>query len=168
MQKKLPKLSPGAAKVAGASLVALVAVGAIVLIAHQASPSVDAAQKAKAVTAPVAPPPAAPANATLAKGGKPANAGRSAQIQQPVTLTGCLEQNHDTFRLKDTAGAEAPKSRSWKTLGLTKHASSVTVVDSAKRLKLGTHVGERISVTGMLADNEMQGRTLKSVSPSCD
>ena len=32
----------------------------------------------------------------------------------PVTVTGCLERTDAGFRMKDTAGAEAPKSRSWK------------------------------------------------------
>ena len=30
------------------------------------------------------------------------------------------------------------------------------MVDGANRLKLGAHVGERVSVTGMLVDKELQ------------
>ncbi len=167
---KSPLLSPGTLKIAWVSMVVLVAVGAIVVIAHQATPSATAAPVAKTVTA-SAPAPAAPHAATARKGtsarAKTANAATSAQISDVVTITGCLEEKGDTFRLKDTAGTDAPKSRSWKTLGLTKHASTVTVVDDANRMKLESHVGERVSVTGTMADKELQGRSIKSLDPSC-
>jgi hypothetical protein len=168
MQKHLPKLSPGAAKVASVSVVALVAVGAIVLIAHQASPSASAAPTPKAAAAPAMSASPVPAGKTTMVKGKTANARGSAVIHETVTLTGCLEQDHDAFKLKNTAGTEAPKSRSWKTLGLTKKASSVTILDSGNRLKLANHVGERVSVTGALADKEMQGKTLHRVAASCE
>jgi len=44
----------------------------------------------------------------------------------------------------------------------------VAVVDASNRLKLPSHVGERISVTGMLVDREMQGRTLQRLAASCN
>jgi hypothetical protein len=90
------------------------------------------------------------------------------QAPEIVTITGCLEEKGDGFRLKDTSGTDAPKSRSWKTLGITKHASTVGVVDTTKKLKLGSHVGERVSVTGALLDKEIQLRSMKAVSPTCD
>ena len=168
MQKNLPKLSPGAAKAAGVSIVALVAVGAIGLIAR-ASSSVNAAPTAKAApTVSSAAPVTAPAGKSTPVKGKTANAGRSAVIHEAVTIEGCLEQDHDAFKLKDTAGTEAPKSRSWKTLGLTKHASSVTILDSGNRMKLANHVGERVSVTGALDDKEMQGKTLHRLAKTCE
>jgi len=86
----------------------------------------------------------------------------------PVTITGCLEQAHETFRLKDTSGVAAAKARSWKSGFLKKSAASIEVVDAANRLQLPTHVGQRVSVTGMLVDREMQGRSLKRVAASCD
>jgi len=85
----------------------------------------------------------------------------------PVTITGCLERNDETFRLKDTSGADAPKSRSWKSGFLKKGPKPIDVVDASKRLKLGDHVGQRVSVTGTLVDREMQVRSLKRVAPSC-
>ena len=165
--KKKPRMSPQAAKVAGASVVAFVAVGAIVLVAHQATPasSVPPVVKPAAVTQP---PVAEPAKKTTTSAkGKTANGKGVAQAPQIVTVTGCLEEKNDAFRLKDTGGADAPKSRSWKTLGLTKHASSLTLVDTTKRLQLGSHVGERVSVTGALSDKELQLKSMKSVG-SCD
>ena len=85
----------------------------------------------------------------------------------PVTIAGCLERDDETFRLKDTSGADAPRSRSWKSAFLKKGAAPVDVVDATKRLKLTNHVGERVSVTGTLSDGEMQIRSLRRVAASC-
>jgi hypothetical protein len=87
--------------------------------------------------------------------------------QPPVTLTGCLEHDNDAFRLKDTTGADAPKSRSWKSGFLKKKTPTIEVVDRANRLQLPDHVGERVVVTGMLVDREMQVRSLRRVATSC-
>jgi hypothetical protein len=165
--KKKTRMSPQAAKVAGASVVAFIAVGAIVLVAHQATPASNATATVKPVA--VGQPVAEPAKKTAAPAkGKTANAKGVVQTPQIVTVTGCLEEKNDAFRLKNTDGADAPKSRSWKTLGMTKHASSLTLVDTTKRLKLASHVGQRVSVTGALNDKELDLKSLKSVGPSCD
>jgi hypothetical protein len=164
---KKPNMSPQTARIAAVMTVVTLAVAGIVLVAHQAASSAPAVPVAKAKelsTQAVAPP---PKKAPLVKG-KAANGASSAQASEIVTIAGCLEQSRDTFKLKDTKGAEAPKSRNWKTLGMTKHASAVTVVDNANRLKLGSHVGERVSVTGTLVDKEIQGRSLKLLDTSCD
>ena len=85
-----------------------------------------------------------------------------------VTITGCLERaDETTFRLKDTVGADAPKSRSWKSGFLRKGSASIEVVDVAHRLKLPDHVGQKVSVTGTLVDREMQVRSLERVATSC-
>jgi len=85
-----------------------------------------------------------------------------------VTITGCLERaDETTFRLKDTVGADAPKSRSWKSGFLKKGSASIEVVDAAHSLKLPDHVGQKVSVTGTLVDREMQVRSLQRVATSC-
>jgi hypothetical protein len=89
-------------------------------------------------------------------------------VSSPVTITGCLEQDNDVFRLKDTEGTEAPTSRSWKSGFIKKRPATITVLDATHRWKLEKHVGERISVTGSLADREMQVRTLSRVTASCE
>ncbi len=169
---KKTKLSPQATKVAGASLVAFVAVAAIVIVAYQATPSTANQQQAAKAAAVTQPAPAPVSNATFVKAnttsGKPANAKTAAQAPQIVTVTGCLEEKDAAFRLKDTDGADAPKSRSWKTLGITKHSSSLTLLDSSKKMKLGSHLGQRVSATGTIVDKEMTVKSLKAVSPSCD
>ena len=85
----------------------------------------------------------------------------------PVTIAGCLERDDETFRLKDTSGADAPRSRSWKSAFLKKGSAPVDVVDASKRLKLTNHVGQRVSVTGTLSDGEMQIRSLRRIAASC-
>lgn len=86
----------------------------------------------------------------------------------PVTITGCLERSDDTFRLKNTSGADAPKSRSWKSGFLKKGSAAIEVVDAPRTLKLADQVGHRVSVTGTLVDRQMRVRSLRRVSASCD
>lgn len=86
----------------------------------------------------------------------------------PVTITGCLEREDDSFLLKNTSGAGAPKARSWKSGFLKKNSASVALVDPPKKLRLPDHVGERVSLTGVLVDRDMQVRSLHRVAPSCN
>ena len=92
----------------------------------------------------------------------------SAAKAVPVTITGCVERDNDTFRLKDTAGADAPKSRSWKSGFLKKGQAKIELVDAAHAANLASQVGRRVSVTGMLGDREMQVRSVRRVAASCD
>jgi hypothetical protein len=85
-----------------------------------------------------------------------------------VTITGCLELDDDTFRLRNTTGVDAPKSRSWKTGFLKRSSASIDVVDASNSLKLPDHIGQRVTVTGLLVDREMQVRSLERVASSCD
>ena len=91
------------------------------------------------------------------------------QVSMPaaVTIAGCLERDDEAFRLKDTSGADAPRSRSWKSAFLKKGSAPVDVVDASKRLKLTNHVGQRVSVTGTLSDGEMQIRSLRRIEGAC-
>jgi hypothetical protein len=85
----------------------------------------------------------------------------------PVTITGCLERDDETFRLKDTSGADAPRTRSWKSAFLKKGSAPVEVVDASKRLKLTNHIGQRVSVTGTLSDGEMRVRSMRRIAATC-
>jgi hypothetical protein len=85
-----------------------------------------------------------------------------------VTLTGCLARSDKEFRLNDTTGANAPKSRSWKSGFLAKRPASVSIVPASNELGLSKHVGERVTVSGTLVDRELRVRTLRRVSSSCD
>ncbi|MCM3879591.1 MAG: hypothetical protein ND807_05755 [Vicinamibacterales bacterium] len=85
-----------------------------------------------------------------------------------VTISGCLEHEGGTFRLKDTNGVSAPKARSWKSGFLKKGSAKIDVIDSGNRLKLHDHVGQRVSVSGMLEDREMHARSVQRVSTFCE
>jgi hypothetical protein len=104
---------------------------------------------------PSAPAPSAP----------PANEQASAAV--PATITGCLEHDADTFWLKGVSGADAPKSRSWKSGFLRKKSSNVALVDKAGGSRLASYVGRRIETNGALIDREMHVKSLR-VLGACD
>jgi hypothetical protein len=85
-----------------------------------------------------------------------------------VTLAGCLEQDDESFVLKNTSGEEAPRKRSWKMGFLKKSSADVEVIDAAHRLPLMTHVGQRVSLTGTLVDRELQAHRLETIAADCD
>jgi hypothetical protein len=70
--------------------------------------------------------------------------------------------------MKNVEGTDAPKARSWKSGFLKKGTARIEVMDASNRLKLADHVGERVSISGMLADRELQGRSLRRVASSCE
>ena len=159
--KQYERLTSGMDKSAVAAVMAIGAMAAAMLIA-MAWPSRPAA--------------AVPENeivaASTASGfDEPYGAAGAAEAREPqsqvVTITGCLERDDETFRLKDTTGVDAPRSRSWKSGFLRKRPASVEVIDASNRLRLNSHVGERISVTGTLEDKELQVRSLRRVASSC-
>jgi hypothetical protein len=85
-----------------------------------------------------------------------------------TTITGCLEQDDDQYRLKDTDGENAPKSRSWKSGFLKKGSAKLDVIDPSNRLRLQNHVGQRVSITGTLFERELQARSVQRVASTCD
>jgi hypothetical protein len=84
-----------------------------------------------------------------------------------ASIEGCLIQDANQFQLKNTSGEDAPKGRSWKSGFLHRSAKTVDVVDQSHRLNLARHVGERVTITGLLDDRELQGTSLKRVAESC-
>jgi hypothetical protein len=88
----------------------------------------------------------------------------------PVTITGCLETSTsgDEFRLTDTEGADAPKSRGWRTAFLKKRAVPTTLVDAPDGPALMPNVGKRVAATGLLASRELTVTTLRVVDESCN
>ncbi len=159
-------------------LVAAVVLAAATFIAtgrrHPSQPATAAPEvQHEAVTASAARPTTTPASAS-----KPATTPASettrvastAATQGPraLTITGCLERDDQKFRLTNTEGENAPRSRSWRTGFLTKRNRSVDVVDSSNRFRLPDHVGERVTASGALVDGNMQLRSLRRVAMSCE
>jgi len=85
-----------------------------------------------------------------------------------VTIEGCLERKGDHFRLKETDGANAPKSRSWKTGFLTKRSRTLDVTDAPNGLILRGYNGRRVSITGTFVDGELHARSAQGATGACD
>jgi hypothetical protein len=97
-------------------------------------------------------------------------AAESAALGAPiVTLTGCLEMSTDQqdFRLTDTEGADAPKSRSWHS-GFLQKRSVPVALDAPGSFALKGDVGRRVAATGVLSGRALTVQSLRVVSTSCD
>jgi hypothetical protein len=84
-----------------------------------------------------------------------------------VTITGCLANDEETFWLKDTSGADAPKSRNWKSGFLRKRPAPIELLDATHALRLPSYVGQRVAATGTLVNREMRAHSLQRVGSSC-
>src|SRR2546430_596943 len=161
-------------RTAAIGLIVVCIVGTAILIAARSSESTSAASATPASTIAAAPAtnamPARTPKAATAPAAKP-QAGDAAKAEEtavPATIVGCLVQDNDGFRLKNTSGGDAPKARSWKSGFLKKSSKTIDVADARHRMNLARHVGEQVSVTGMLEDRELQGSSLKRVAESCE
>lgn len=161
-------------RTAAIGLIVVCIVGTAILIAARSSEPTSAASSAPASTIAAAPAtqamPARTPKAATTPAAK-AQAGESAQAEEPAvpaTIEGCLVQDNETFRLRNTSGEDAPKGRSWKSGFIKKSAKTIELVDARHRMNLARHVGERVSVTGMLADRELQGTSIKRLAESCE
>jgi hypothetical protein len=92
----------------------------------------------------------------------------SARAAALVTIEGCLERKSDRFRLTDTDGANAPKSRSWKSGFLKKRSRALDVTDAPNGLLLRGYTGRRVSVTGTFVDGELHARSVERANGSCN
>lgn len=165
---------------------ALCLMGAAALAACQPSPSPEPAAtvaQSSTIQAPTpaaraATPNAAPKKALTIAGAKTPDAvkgtapnattAQNDEASISTTVTGCLMQDDGMFQLKDTEGNHAPKARSWKSGFIKKGSARIDVIDGANRLKMGPHVGYRVSVSGTLTDREMHARSMRATSERCD
>ncbi len=100
--------------------------------------------------------PAKPGDTTIEPRDKP----------KAVSITGCLQKTDSGFLLKNTEGTDAPKSRSWKS-GFIKHTNASIDLEDASSTRLASHVGEKVSVTGPLADRQMSVQSVHRVAATC-
>ena len=126
------------------------------MMAADATPSVMAAPAKTSKSRDVVPAVSTPASTT-----EPAVVKTSG-----TTLTGCLERTDDGFRLKDTEGENAPKSRSWKSGFLKKGSAAITVTDPSRSLRLANQVGRRVTISGTLTNRELRAGAIQ-VSGTC-
>jgi hypothetical protein len=98
---------------------------------------------------------------------KPA-ATTSAKAATPgSSLTGCLENDGDHFKLTNLPEGQAPKARNWKTAYVTKSTKDIEVT-GATSLKLKDHVGHKVTITGTRdGDTHVKATSVKMVAKSC-
>ena len=161
-------------RTAAIGLIVVCIVGTAILIAASTSEPTSAATVVPQtdVQAVAVQPPAPRMPRTDAVPAMAPKAGQTAAADEhppvPATIVGCLDQDNDTFRLKNTVGEDAPRGRSWKSGFLKKSSKTIEVIDARHRMNLASHVGERVSVTGMLDDEELTGSSIKRVAESCN
>ena len=111
---------------------------------------------------PVTPSPATAANAVALAS--------NVQTAAPVTITGCLEMATDgsEFRLTDTEGDAAPKSRGWRSGFLKKSSAPVELIGMPDARASRTYVGHRVAATGVLTDHDLRVQSLRSSGEKCD
>jgi hypothetical protein len=83
------------------------------------------------------------------------------------SLTGCLQNDGDHFKLTNLPDGQAPKARNWKTAYVTKSSKDVEVTGAAN-LKLKDHVGHKVTITGTRdGDTRVKATSLKMVANRC-
>jgi hypothetical protein len=140
------------------------------VVATKGAPSESVKETPRAVA-----PPAVDAVATASAMEPASAAGAESRVAEhveqraAVTISGCVETGvtDNTFRLTDTGGTDAPKSRSWRSGFLRKRTAPVALIDTANALRLQKYVGRRISATGLLMNREMQVQSLLPAGASC-
>jgi hypothetical protein len=141
--------------------------GILVAARQQAQPALATTPRLESVPMPDAPVKTMALSSERSAGAVPASTPAVAGKSDVVTIAGCLERDGDGFRLKDVTGADAPKARSWKSGFLKKGKATIDVVDPTHALRLTDQVGKRVSVTGALADRELNARSLRRIAASC-
>jgi len=131
-----------------------------------AASSIDKTTSAESVKA-IAVEPAAKAEAPTTHTAVESISNADSQTATSVTITGCVANDEETFWLKDTSGADAPKSRNWKSGFLRKRPAPVALLDANHALKLPNYVGQRVAATGTLVNREMRAQSLQRVGSSC-
>jgi hypothetical protein len=162
---------------AAIGIIVVCIVGTAILIVARSSEPTSAASVTPApaaavtVSAPIqeTPEPATRAQRAAAIAARAPSAQSAGTVSgvQFATIEGCLVQENEEFRLRNTAGEDAPKGRSWKSGFLHRSSKTIDVVDAGHRLNLTRHVGERVTITGALDDHALQGTSLKRVAESC-
>jgi hypothetical protein len=100
----------------------------------------------------------------------PGAANTTARAQPTVTITGCLEGTSDgeDFRLTETDGAAAPKSRGWRSGFLKKRSAPVSLIAASDASAWRKYIGQRVAVSGVLDSRELQVRSLRPSGGACD
>ena len=98
---------------------------------------------------------------------KPAAAPSAKTTVPSSSLTGCLQNDGDHFKLTNLPEGQAPKSRNWMTAYVTKSTKDVEVT-GATNLKLKDHIGHKVTITGTRdGDTHVKATGVKMVAKTC-
>ena len=111
-----------------------------------------------------------PVDASPAPAAKAVALASNVETGSPVTISGCLEMATDgsEFRLTDTEGDAAPKSRGWRSGFLKKSSAPVELIGMPDARASRSYVGHRVAATGVLTDHELRVQSLRSSAEKCD
>jgi hypothetical protein len=96
---------------------------------------------------------------------KPAAA--AAKPTPDSTYVGCLREDNGKFVMTEIGGPDAPKSRNWKTMFVTKKAGKFEIAPVGS-LRLSPYVNQTVQVTGKRNDKMFAARSLKVVGSTCN
>jgi hypothetical protein len=80
---------------------------------------------------------------------------------------GCLREDNGKFVMTEIGGPDAPKSRNWKTMFVTKKAGKFEIAPVGS-LRLSPYVNQTVQVTGKRNDKMFAARSLKVVGSTCN
>jgi hypothetical protein len=85
-----------------------------------------------------------------------------------TTYVGCLRAEDDgrKFVLTEVGGPNAPRSRNWKTMFVTKKSGKLDVTP-AGNLRLRPHVDQTVQLTGKRTEKTFAARSIKVVGATC-
>jgi hypothetical protein len=95
--------------------------------------------------------------------------GSDGEPQVEGTYVGCLRSDDEgqSFVLTEIGGPDAPKSRNWKTLFVTKKEGSLDVT-STGTVRLEPHVDQTVRLTGTRVGNDLVARSIRVVGSTCN
>jgi hypothetical protein len=126
---------------------------------------VDASDQSKAT--PVVSTSASPSSSSYVAPLAPRPAGAASKAIPDSTYVGCLREDDGKFVLTEIGGPDAPKSRNWKTMFVTKKAGKLEVT-SASSLRLSRYINQTVQVTGKRNEKMFAARSLKVIGATCN
>jgi hypothetical protein len=142
----------------------LLAAGALVFLAVMAI-VVDASDQSK--TKPVA---SVSTSSSSSSSVAPIAQRPAAAASKPTpdsTYVGCLREDDGKFVMTEIGGPDAPKSRNWKTMFVTKKSGKLEVTPVGT-LRLSPHVNQTVQVTGKRNDKMFAARSVKVIGSTCN
>ena len=83
------------------------------------------------------------------------------------TYVGCLRQDDGKYVMTEIGGPDAPKSRNWKTMFVTKKSGKLEVAPVGT-LRLSPYVNQTVQVTGKRNEKTFAARSLKVIGSTCN